>query len=145
MNITYNHQITVEHYNSLRQSVGWEVIEAGLAQTGLDNTAFLIVANDEDTPIGMTRVITDYGHQVLLADVIINPGYQRKGIGRELMKQAMAYIDESIAPGQMKMINLMAAKGRESFYEQFGFITRPNEIRGAGMSQEIRKEVHNGL
>jgi len=36
-------------------------------------------------------------------------------------------------------INLMAAKGRESFYKQFGFVERPNEEFGAGMTQWIPK------
>jgi len=37
-------------------------------------------------------------------------------------------------------VNLMSAKGREPFYEKFGFNVRPNENRGAGMDQWIQKE-----
>jgi hypothetical protein len=33
------------------------------------------------------------------------------------------------------MINLMAARGKEGFYKKFGFIERPNDEKGAGMSQ----------
>jgi hypothetical protein len=29
----------------------------------------------------------------------------------------------------------MAAKGKEPFYEKFGFLLRPNEKTGAGMDQ----------
>lgn len=35
---------------------------------------------------------------------------------------------------------LLAAKGRESFYEQFGFVKRPNEREGCGMNLVIVKE-----
>jgi len=36
-------------------------------------------------------------------------------------------------------VNLMAAKGQESFYKQFGFEERPNEKDGAGMAQWVKK------
>jgi hypothetical protein len=32
------------------------------------------------------------------------------------------------------MVVLVAAKGKEEFYEKFGFINRPNDIYGAGMT-----------
>ena len=32
---------------------------------------------------------------------------------------------------------LMASKGKEAFYERYGFISRPNEKQGAGMQQRI--------
>lgn len=35
---------------------------------------------------------------------------------------------------------LLAAKGRESFYEQFGFVKRPNEREECGMNLVIVKE-----
>jgi len=33
----------------------------------------------------------------------------------------------------------MSAKGRETFYKQFGFEERPNEKLGVGMTQWISK------
>jgi predicted GNAT family N-acyltransferase len=124
----------------LRKSANWPAIEETLAQKGLEHSAFLIVANDNSSPIGMARVITDYGYTVYIADVIVLPDYQGKGLGREIMSQVMAYIDENIAPGHGKFITLMAAKGKEDFYLRFGFIKRPNDNYGCGMSQWIQKE-----
>jgi GNAT superfamily N-acetyltransferase len=141
LEIVYSDEITVEQYNGLRQSVGWNPVEATLAETGLKNTAYLIVANDKTEPIGMARVITDYGCQVLVADVIVHPDYQRNGIGKAMMERVMAYIDESIKPGQWKMVNLMAAQGKERFYKGFGFIERPNDASGSGLTQTMRKET----
>ena len=34
---------------------------------------------------------------------------------------------------------LLAAAGRESFYEQFGFVKRPNDHEGCGMNLILRK------
>ena len=38
-------------------------------------------------------------------------------------------------PGYKVKMCLMAAKGKEPFYEKFGFSERPNENLGAGMDQ----------
>ena len=140
MNITYTNTITAEVYNGLRESVGWSAVEETLAQKGLEHTAFLTVVNDDDKPIGMARVITDYGYTVYIADVIVRPEYQGNGLGKEMMSRVMAYIDENIAPGQRKMIVLVSKKGKEEFYEKFGFLKRPNDELGCGMTQWIGKE-----
>lgn len=135
LNITYKNNISAEQFNALRVSAGWKAIHPDLAQKGLDNTTYIITACDNDLPAGMARVITDYGYTVIIADVVVLPEYQRKGIGREIMTRIMAYIDQSIAPDQAKLINLMSAKGKESFYKKFGFEERPNDTPGSGMTQ----------
>jgi hypothetical protein len=41
--------------------------------------------------------------------------------------------------GEQTLVMLMAAKNKEGFYEKFGFIKRPDETYGAGMSQWLLK------
>lgn len=144
MNITYTSTLTVEQYNFLRAAVGWREVQADLAKKGLENSAIIIVANHinengEEKVIGMARVITDYGYNVIISDVIVLPEYQSNGIGREILTRIMQYINENIAPGQTKLVYLMAAKSKEDFYKKFGFEQRPNDTLGCGMSQWIEK------
>ena len=139
--ITYSGNLTVEQFNALRLAVDWSPVEHSLVEKCLEHTAFLVVANSGNEPIGMARVITDYGYQVLIADVIVRPEYQGKGIGKEIMTRVMENINQNIAPGQSKMINLMSALGKDGFYTQFGFERRPNDNRGPGMSQWISREI----
>ena len=139
MNITYTNTLTPEEFNELRVAVGWDAVESALAARGLENTAYAVCARDGDKAIGMARVITDYGYTVYIADVIVRPEYQGKGVGKEIMTLIMTYINESIAPGQRKIITLMSRKGKEEFYEKFGFMKRPTEELGCGMSQWIKR------
>jgi GNAT superfamily N-acetyltransferase len=139
MNLTYTNTITVKQYNGLRAAVGWNIYNEEQAARGLENSAFLIVVRDDDVPIGMARVITDYGYVVYIADVIIHPDYQGKGLGRSVMKKILEYVENSIEPGQGKSILLMAAKGKEEFYKKLGFRIRPNEDEGHGMHLNISK------
>ena len=85
----------------------------------------------------------DHGYVVYIADVIVRPDFQGKGIGRELMNYAMNYIKSKLKPGWRIMVNLQAAKDKEGFYKKFGFIERPNEDFGPGMHQWISSEEEN--
>ena len=141
MDIAYTNKMTVEQYNNLRKSVEWDAVQEDQAKKGLENSAFLIVLTDNAVPVGMARVITDFGYSVLIADVIVHPDYQGSGLGKMIMTKVMEYIYQDIAPGQKKMISLLAAHGKEGFYKKFGFTERPNDKLGPGMSQWISGEV----
>ena len=141
MDITFTNEITVEDYNYLRKAVGWSELEEKLATNSIKNALFIVAAVFEGKTIGMARVSGDGGYIIFIADVIVLPDYQNKGIGKQLMTRAMSYIKEVfLEEGQLVFVNLMSAKGREPFYEKFGFEKRPNEKYGSGMTQWIRKE-----
>ena len=133
MEIEYRHTITKESYNHLRKSAGWQEIEPSQAQTGINNSAFLVAAYDGEKCIGCLRVISDGGFTAIIVDVLVLPDYQQKGTGKYMLSQALLAMQKPLSSGQRVMVNLMAAKGRESFYEKFGFISRPGSDSGAGM------------
>ncbi|MBX4261692.1 hypothetical protein KTC96_11195 [Clostridium estertheticum] len=51
----------------------------------------------------------------------------------------MKIINSDLKEGQSVFANFMSAKGKESFYSEFGFSERPNESMGCDMSQWIRR------
>jgi len=141
MDIIFGNKISVEDFNFLRKSVGWGELEIKIATKSIENALFIVTAIFENKIIGLTRVSGDGGYTVFITDVIVLPDYQNKGVGKQLMNKAMDYLKETfLEKGQGISVNLMSAKGRESFYEKFGFNIRPNENRGAGMDQWIQKE-----
>ena len=139
MIIDYKYNISVEDYNFLRKSVGWNEIDITQAKVGIINSLYLVTAIHKDKTIGLVRVVGDGGYVAIIVDVIVLPDYQGKGIGKSLIQKIMGFINNNLKVGQSVFVNLMAAKGRESFYRQFGFAERPNEFMGAGMTQWISK------
>ncbi len=139
MEIQYIHSISEEDYNRLRKAVGWSEIPSRQAAAGLKNTTFQVVAIHENMPIGMARVNWDGGYAALISDVVVQPEYQGRGIGKVMLNQIIDYLYSSIEPGERIMMNLLAAKDKELFYKKFGFEERPDESHGAGMSQWIIK------
>ncbi|MFA0814483.1 MAG: GNAT family N-acetyltransferase [Anaerofustis sp.] len=133
--IRFVRQINREDYRKMRTLIGWVGVSERQAEIGLANSRFQIAALNEDgRTVGFGRAVSDGGFFVLIADVIVLPEYQRRGIGRRIIRRLLDDVKSTIQPGETVSISLMAAKGKEAFYEQFGFVRRPNEERGAGMS-----------
>ena len=87
--------------------------------------------------IGMGRLVGDGARIFYIQDLFINPKYQKIGIGTEIVSKLIQYIKgESIFDTNIK-VGLMAAKGKEAFYEKMGFRIRPNEREGNGMMMNI--------
>lgn len=135
--ITFTHRISTEDYNKLRAAVGWEMLPEEQAANGLQGTAYMIVAKDDDRTIGLTRLVSDGGYIAYIADVIVHPDYQGKGIGKHLLLDVLQHIKDGMKEGYLVHVNLVAAKGKETFYEKFGFWRRPTDFTGAGMSMRL--------
>lgn len=138
--IVYKDRISAEEYNDMRIAVGWKVLDVKQAETGLENSVYLTVAYDGDRPVGMARVVGDGGYMNLIADVMVIPEYQKKGIGGQLIKNINRYLDDLGKDGLCIMVNLMATTGNEGFYEKYGYVARPNETMGAGMVRWINDD-----
>ena len=119
-------------YNFLREIVGWGIYSEDAIDLGLSQTLYCLCAIEEENCIGMARVVGDGILVMYIQDVIVLPAYRHRGIGTQMMTAVMSYIENHAVKNTI--IGLMAAKGKESFYERFGFITRPNETQGAGMN-----------
>ena len=140
MNIVYTNTISVDDFNALRLSAGWSAIDPEQAQAGLSGSAFVTVAKDGDKTVGTGRLVWDGGYAALIKDVLVLPEYQGMGIGTAMMEQILTFLKENMKPGWGVSVDLMAAIGKEGFYEKFGFLSRPRERRGAGMDMWIIKE-----
>ena len=134
-----NH-ITPEEYMEMRRLVGWGMFPLEQAAEGLKNSFILACFRVDGKPVALGRAVSDHGYVVYIADVIVAPEYQGNGLGRKIMEYLMEQIKASMKPGYRVMISLLAAKGKEEFYNKFGFMDRPNEAFGCGMHQWIEAQ-----
>ncbi len=121
--------IKTDEYNVLRKSVGWWDTEQTATQTALKNTLYSLVVSENENVIGFGRIIGDNGLYYYVQDLIIHPSYQGKGIGRKIMDRLLDYINSNAQRGAF--VGLMAARGLENYYKEFGFKPRPTD--GPGM------------
>ena len=136
MAIEYVNTLSAEDFNRLRAAVGWMPVTLRRAAIGLANTAFIVAAVDGDQTVGMARVLTDGGYVVYIADVVVLPEYQGRGIGDGLMQRVMAYIRENLVDedDQFVLTFLVAAEGKEAFYNRYGLTARPLPSMGLNIA-----------
>ena len=133
--IRYVDYITAEEYMSLRKMVGWVQFPLEEAQICIDNAYMVLCVRDDDKAIGVVRLLWDGGYIAFLSDVIVDPEYQGQGIGRKLVESCIERLKKDMKPGYKVKLTLNSAKGKEPFYEKFGFTVRPNEDAGPAMDQ----------
>jgi predicted GNAT family N-acyltransferase len=135
----YTHKITAERLNFLRKSVGGTEYSERQAKAAIENSYYLVTSEVDGNTVGMARIISDGGYMMHIVDVIVLPHFQGKGIGKELQTRVMNYINQNIQENETVFVSLMAAAGKEEFYEKFGFIKRPSDLWGHGMAQYFTK------
>ncbi len=138
--IEYVNSISPEEYMKLRRIVGWVEFPLEQAKVCIEKAYFVQCVRDDGKAIGLARLLWDGGYIAFLSDVIVVPEYQGRGIGRKLVETCIEKLKVDMKPGYKVKMNLNSAKGKEAFYEKFGFKVRPNEDAGAGMDQWFVKE-----
>ena len=85
-------------------------VKAMLAHANLLCTAW-----DGPALVGVARSVTDFEYCCYLSDLAVDQGYQKKGIGRELIRLTQSKL------GQSAKLILLAAPKAEAYYPKIGF------------------------
>jgi predicted N-acetyltransferase YhbS len=64
--------------------------------------------------VGVSRAISDFAHCTYLADLAVDEAWQRRGIGKELVRRTHA------AGGPRTMLILLAAPAARDYYPRIG-------------------------
>ena len=119
--ITYkqNLQLDFQAVLDLYASVGWTGYSSHpeMLEKALEHSLLVLAAVDGDRLVGLLRAVGDGYSIIFIQDILVLPAYQRQGIGRNLLEQAISHF-----PGiyQLHLFTDNAEKTR-SFYEALGF------------------------
>lgn len=121
--------------NLLRKSVDWRTFSEEQAEAAVKHSIDTVEVLDGDVPVGMGRIIGDCAAYFLLVDIVVRPEYQAHGVGREIIGRLLAYVSRIMQEGNLSRVsvNLVAAHGKEGFYEKLGFHDIRREETGTGM------------
>jgi len=81
----------------------------------LQHGNLLCSAWDEEELVGVARSVTDFEFCCYLSDLAVDENYQRKGIGKELIRQTRSRL------GDKAKIILLSAPKAEAYYPKIGF------------------------
>lgn len=122
-------------YAALCEASGWGEISHEVAESALAASIIDVTCWSGDKLVGMGRVVGDGVLYFYLQDIIVPPNLQGQGIGQVIVGKLVSEVKARAPEGAT--IGLMAAVGKESYYENFGFRRRPGRGLGAGMTQFI--------
>lgn len=97
------------------KTVGWKKPSKRLLDKSLKNS-YTVKYVINGKPVGMARLVIDYGYIGLIADVVIKTEYQGKGIGTILINNLLDRAKSSLEEGEALMIQLLAEDGKRNFY-----------------------------
>ena len=111
--------VKLEDVLHLYQAVGWTnyTNQPQMLEQALSHSLVIYLALDGDAVVGLIRLVGDGFSSVLVQDLIVLPGYQRQGIGRFLMKEALENFKEAY---QVQLVTEETEKNVR-FYRSMGF------------------------
>lgn len=110
---------TAAEYTVLIAAVGWRQRESRAIELAMRQSLFSVCAEDDGAIVGCGRVICDGGLHFYLADVIVLPSPQRRGIGTSILSAWTRYT-ESI-PFSNSLVAVLPTPGLISFYSRHGY------------------------
>mgnify|MGYP002719421355 FL=1 len=124
-----------EQLRSLYDAVGWTAYtdDPQSLVAGVAGSANVVTAWDDETLVGLARVISD-GHTIAyLQDVLVRPEHRRRGVATELVRRVF----EPFASVRQHVLLTDAEPGQSRFYESLGF-RETRDFPGAGLRAFVR-------
>jgi GNAT superfamily N-acetyltransferase len=119
MNLTYqeNSQVSSKQIAALRRSVGWNGM-GSCYNNPLMTSYYHIACYDGDRLVGYVDTVSNGVTDAYIQDLMVDPAYQGKGIGTELMNRIITKLKEN----KIFMISVIYGNTELApFYERFGF------------------------
>ena len=111
--------VKLEDVLHLYQAVGWTnyTNQPQMLEQALSHSLVIYLALDGDSVVGLIRLVGDGFSSVFVQDLIVLPSYQRQGIGRSLMKEALEDYKDAY---QVQLVTEQTEKN-VGFYRSLGF------------------------
>lgn len=126
---------SVLEFMQLRALMNWGEITERQATLCIERSLAFAVVYRSNQLVAMGRIVGDGVLFFYLQDIAVHPDYQSRGLGSAVMRSLEEYLLTEAKAGAT--VALMAAQGREGFYEKFDYRQRTGEPLGLGMCKFI--------
>lgn len=116
--------VSVEQYVGLLRASGLAsrrpVEDEAAVADMLRHAQLMATAWEGHRLVGAARTLTDFSYVAYLADLAVDAGCQRQGVGRRLIEETRA------ALGPRVLLVLLAAPAAQGYYPRIGFARHPS-------------------
>lgn len=111
---------TAKEFVDLRVLAGMTARSVEGARQGLPHSNCMVTLRKDKLLIGMGRIIGDGATTFQIADIVVHPDHQGKGLGKTIMTELMKWLEENASP--QSYVSLLADGDAKFLYEAFGFV-----------------------
>ena len=104
-----------ERISGIFDAVGWGTRSPTELEQAFQTSTYVRIAYDNEKIVGFGRTVDDGRYYALIVDLLVDPEYQRKGIGTTILRQLRDDLDGYI------FTSLTATIGKELFYQKQGW------------------------
>jgi len=130
-------EVDVYELERLCDKVGWprrpvRKVEMALRNSYLVATLHLVAAEEgpdgtrEERLVGLARATSDHAFNATIWDVLVDPAFQRQGLGKALVEHTVA----TLRRRDISNVTLFADGQVVDFYRNLGFVADPAGIKG---------------
>jgi ribosomal protein S18 acetylase RimI-like enzyme len=114
---------------ALYDAVGWTAYTSSpeTVSAALSGSTAIAVAHAGTELVGLARVISDGASICYLQDVLVRPGFQRRGIGQRLVRLVL----QPFSHVRQKVLLTDDEAGQKAFYESLGYAQVTDNDGGA--------------
>jgi len=123
LNIKKDDKVTSQEVGELRIAVGWKSLEKKLDKA-ISNSLCTYSIRDKVKLVGFVRIIGDGTIHAHIIDLMIHPDYQKKGLGKHLIKKVI----DDLRDEKYDFISVTFSDELSEFYEKLGFAHRKGGI-----------------
>lgn len=109
----------IDVYRSSGLGLRRPIDDRACVQRMLAEAKLVVGAWDGNRLVGLARTLTDFCYVAYLADLLVRAEYQKRGIGRELIRKTRGELGPKVS------IVLLAAPAAEEYYPRLGFNKHP--------------------
>lgn len=122
--IAFYHErpIPSQEVHRLYTSVGWWPLRTQEEIAQMLKDALSVGAWEGDHLVGFARAVSDHHFRAFIEDVVVQPNYQRMGLGRLLLTKLLDALP------QIETITLFCQPFLVPFYEEHGFRAFPSQM-----------------
>jgi ribosomal protein S18 acetylase RimI-like enzyme len=110
--------------------VGWKAHTPDVIRKVFMASTQIVIVRDEAHVVGFGRALSDGVYNAAIYDVVVDPDYQGRGVGRRIMADLLDRLRD------VSCVHLVATTGKEAFYRRVGL--RPMKT---AMARYLRAEL----
>jgi len=122
--------INVNDFVRIREELKWNHIPANLVGRAINGSMINISVFDNNTCIGIGRIVGDGALKGMLTDIMVSPNYQKKGVGKLVVTSLIKELEDMVKGGECFQLEASPTASNREFYIKCGLKYKPENQDG---------------